>query len=179
MNNLIARAMLFAEHAHRGQARKYTSGPYIEHPRRVAAHAAFLGLSDVAIAAAFLHDVHEDCDVTLATLHEEFGTAVMVYVDMLSDMQTPEDGNRKQRKKAYRDRLREFATTNELAATPTCNEVITLKAIDIIDNARSIAGEDPKFWKTVRVEFRDFFIDLGDWVHRDLHKHIGRLLEVD
>lgn len=176
MSDLITRAMLFAEHAHRGQPRRYTAGPYIEHPRRVAAHATYLGLSDEAIAAAWLHDVHEDCGVHLHTIEELFGSVVMTYVGLLSDMQTAEDGNRKKRKAAYRDRLYQWARSRDPA---TATEVLTLKAIDIVDNARSIAGEDPKFWKTVQVEFRDFFIDFSEWIHKDLHKHITRLLGGD
>jgi (p)ppGpp synthase/HD superfamily hydrolase len=53
-----------AEDAHRGQFRKFTGLPYIEHPRAVAARLE----TDEDKAVALLHDTLEDTDLTAAKL---------------------------------------------------------------------------------------------------------------
>ena len=60
---LIARAYERARDAHAGQIRK-SGEPYIQHPLAVARIVAELGLDDVTIAAALLHDAVEDTGVT-------------------------------------------------------------------------------------------------------------------
>ena len=58
----IIQAAQFAEKAHRGQTRKYTGRPYIEHPMRVAGRACLVPFfGEDQIAAAWMHDVLEDC----------------------------------------------------------------------------------------------------------------------
>ena len=55
----IARAYLTSAEAHRGQYRR-SGEPYIQHPLAVARIVADLGLDDVTVAAALLHDAVED-----------------------------------------------------------------------------------------------------------------------
>jgi (p)ppGpp synthase/HD superfamily hydrolase len=50
-----------AARAHKGQFRKDRKTPYIIHPARVAALVGMSGGSHVAIIAAWLHDIYEDC----------------------------------------------------------------------------------------------------------------------
>ena len=52
-----------ATRAHAGQVDK-SGAEYITHPARVAAGVRAHGGDDAAVAAAWLHDVLEDCDVT-------------------------------------------------------------------------------------------------------------------
>ncbi|WP_353615993.1 HD domain-containing protein [Arthrobacter sp. MYb222] len=55
------------------------------HPARVAGHARDLGGSPEAIAAAWLHDVIEDCDVSAADLRAAgIPDTVIVAVELLS-----------------------------------------------------------------------------------------------
>ncbi|MGB8939450.1 MAG: HD domain-containing protein [Streptomyces sp.] len=58
-----------ARRAHAGQLDK-SGVDYITHPARVAAGVASHGGDDTAVAAAWLHDVLEDCDVTAGDLLE-------------------------------------------------------------------------------------------------------------
>jgi (p)ppGpp synthase/HD superfamily hydrolase len=61
--NLIIKAADLANIAHEGQKRKYNGRPYIEHLMRVAGRVTLLSDStEEEIAAAWLHDVIEDCD---------------------------------------------------------------------------------------------------------------------
>jgi len=57
MNSLIFGARGFARQAHMAQARHCTGEPYFVHLEEVANRVERAGLSDEAIAAAWLHDV--------------------------------------------------------------------------------------------------------------------------
>jgi (p)ppGpp synthase/HD superfamily hydrolase len=62
MSNLITKARDYARQQHGGQVRKYNGRPYFEHPERVAIETLKLpGSTDDMVAAAYLHDVPEDC----------------------------------------------------------------------------------------------------------------------
>jgi (p)ppGpp synthase/HD superfamily hydrolase len=58
---VIKTAADHASRAHKGQLRKDRRTPYITHPARVAGLAGTFNGSHVAIIAAWLHDVYEDC----------------------------------------------------------------------------------------------------------------------
>lgn len=75
--------------AHEGQFDK-AGRPYIAHPARVAARVAG---DELAVVAAWLHDVVEDTDVTLADLERTFPPEVIVAVDALTRRsgETPAD----------------------------------------------------------------------------------------
>ncbi|MGO1727582.1 HD domain-containing protein [Glutamicibacter ardleyensis] len=62
---VIAEAI--ARRAHRGQVDK-SGADYITHPARVAATVHEQGGTDTAVAAAWLHDVIEDCEFTASDL---------------------------------------------------------------------------------------------------------------
>ena len=153
--SLIPIAALYAEAAHEGQFRKYTGGAYIEHPRRVAAQAAFLGLPYSAICAAYLHDVVEDCNVSPLAIEATFGSPIFDLVMLMTDLQTPEEhGGRAERHRAFLRQVEtgvvELPDKRKLYLDNYDEEYMaalhTLKILDITDNAKSIAGHDPKFW---------------------------------
>jgi (p)ppGpp synthase/HD superfamily hydrolase len=58
---VIKTAADYASRAHKGQLRKDRRTPYITHPARVAGLVGTFNGSHVAIIAAWLHDVYEDC----------------------------------------------------------------------------------------------------------------------
>lgn len=58
---VIKSAADHASRAHKGQYRKDRKTPYITHPARVAGLVGTFNGSHVAIIAAWLHDVYEDC----------------------------------------------------------------------------------------------------------------------
>jgi (p)ppGpp synthase/HD superfamily hydrolase len=58
---VIKSATDHASRAHKGQLRKDRKTPYITHPARVAGLVGTFNGSHVAIIAAWLHDVYEDC----------------------------------------------------------------------------------------------------------------------
>ncbi len=58
---VIKSAADHASQAHKGQYRKDRRTPYITHPARVAGLVGTFNGSHVAIIAAWLHDIYEDC----------------------------------------------------------------------------------------------------------------------
>ena len=77
---LLKGAYEFAAKAHRGQLRR-TGGPYVEHPLNAAVILAELHLDAETLAAALLHDVPEDCGISLEEIEANFGLPVVKLVD--------------------------------------------------------------------------------------------------
>jgi (p)ppGpp synthase/HD superfamily hydrolase len=128
-------ALSFAATAHATQKRKYTGEPYITHPIEVAKIVASVEHTDAMVCAAYLHDVVEDCGVTLEEIKQEFGAEVEDLVFWLTDPPTVKGGpNRAERKRMTRERY---------AIAPA--EAQTVKCADIISNTVSIVEHDPDF----------------------------------
>ncbi len=83
---LITQAYEVAAMAHRAQVRK-SGEAYIHHPLAVAQVVADLGLDDITIAAALLHDAVEDTDVSLDDVQREFGPTVAAIVDGVTKLE--------------------------------------------------------------------------------------------
>ncbi|NLE77168.1 MAG: GTP diphosphokinase [Chloroflexi bacterium] len=78
--DLIRRAYELAEAAH-GEETRASGERYIQHPLTVAHILAGLRLDAETIAAALLHDVAEDTQVTIADIQGQFGEQVASLVD--------------------------------------------------------------------------------------------------
>lgn len=127
-------AALFAMESHHGQKRKYTGEGYIVHPRAVSLIVKTVPYTPEMLCAAWLHDVVEDCNVSIETIKEKFGDKVASLVSDLTDVSKLTDGNRRIRKQIDLEH-----TAN---ASP---EAKTIKLADIIDNTDSITKHDPDF----------------------------------
>jgi GTP pyrophosphokinase len=78
--HLVEEAYRFAETCHAGQKR-LSGEPYMVHPLDAALTVADLQLDGVAVAAALLHDVQEDCAVPNEELKRRFGGELAKLVD--------------------------------------------------------------------------------------------------
>lgn len=82
--DLIWRAFYVAHWAHR-DGKRATGEPYIVHPLAVAQICVDrIGLDDVSVAAALLHDVVEDTEVTLEFIQDTFGDTMAEIIDGLT-----------------------------------------------------------------------------------------------
>jgi GTP diphosphokinase / guanosine-3',5'-bis(diphosphate) 3'-diphosphatase len=77
---LVEDALDYARELHEGQTRR-SGEAYIEHPVSAATYLADLLMDGTTIAAALLHDVVEDCGVSVDELRERFGDEVARLVD--------------------------------------------------------------------------------------------------
>ena len=73
---LVSEAIAFAVKAHDGMRRKKSKSPYILHPMEAAVIVGTMTDDQNLIAAAALHDVVEDANVTLDEIEEKFGKRV-------------------------------------------------------------------------------------------------------
>src|ERR1700677_3669895 len=78
--DIIRRGGMPAINAHEGQLRR-TGDPYVTHAIAVAGITADLGLDEITITAALLHDAVEDTGVTTQWLASEFSPQVAAVVD--------------------------------------------------------------------------------------------------
>ena len=164
MSKITKRALEFAIFHHRSidQRRKYSNEPYEIHPIAVAAIVKSIGGTDEMISAAFLHDVCEDCGVPIDVIIEEFGPLVASYVDGLTNVAVPSDGNRAARRKI-----------NDVHTASQCPEVKTIKLADCIHNVSDIMKQDVKFALVYRQEKRDllpYLIDGDQTLYQRLEK---------
>ncbi|MFL5813938.1 MAG: HD domain-containing protein [Bdellovibrionia bacterium] len=137
---LILRAATFAAKAHATQLRKTGDQPYINHLLRVAQTVADAGLSEEAIAAALLHDVIEDTDVTVEELSSAFPKRVVHLVELLTewwDDDASQELKARERPKYYR-------------AILTDPEAVDIKLLDRADNLLDMVRGLPKVqrWAT-------------------------------
>lgn len=147
-------AAKFAAQCHKGMFRKYFNGPlpypYIVHPAAVADIVRSVKHTDEMLAAAWLHDVVEDCNITLSSINEMFGNLVANYVASLTDVAIPSDGNRKIRFKINCDH-----------SAAGCPESQTIKMADIIHNSYRMFQYAPKFAETNFKEHEQLFSSLS------------------
>ena len=127
---LIARAYGVAHAAHKGQARK-SGEPYVYHPLCTADILADLYLDATTIAAALLHDVLEDTEVTKETLVEKFGDEVADIVDGVTKLKRLPSGNLEE---AQAESLRKM-----IVAMSRDVRVIIIKLADRLHNMRTLA----------------------------------------
>ena len=73
---LVSEAIVFAVKAHDGMRRKKGNSPYILHPMEAAVIVGTMTDDQSLIAAAALHDVVEDADISMEEIEEKFGTRV-------------------------------------------------------------------------------------------------------
>lgn len=133
---LIETADKLAERAHAGQTRKEAPIPYITHPRAVAAILKTHGFDDAVVAAALVHDVVEDTEVTLEDIRSQLGERVAALVapvthdNALSWMD---------KKRAYIEAVRGAS-----------DEAKAIAVADKIHNAQSLlagyAQQGPAYW---------------------------------
>ena len=87
---LVGQAYLYANECHSGQMRQ-SGDPYIAHPLETALFLANLHLDTHTIVAALLHDVVEDCGVSLEEVTLRFGPEVSKLVDGVTKLTRMDD----------------------------------------------------------------------------------------
>lgn len=140
-----ALAFCIAAHSAVGQKRKYTGEPYAVHPIEVAGilYDWVQECTEEMLIAALLHDVVEDTQVPLEVITAQFGFLVGSYVEQLTDISKPEDGNRATRKAIDREHL-----------AGACPAAKTIKLADLISNTSTIVQHDPEFARVYLAEKR-------------------------
>lgn len=144
--SLIEQAKEFATLAHEGQFRKHGKRPYIYHPGRVATYLEEKNYTGPIIAAAWLHDVLEDCPfVSYDLLKKTFGETVANLVREVTHPVVEGYSNRKQRWEIYLDHYAKASHEGKI-----------LKLADRVCNLNEYAD----YWDDVPVKDRKFLQDV-------------------
>ncbi len=149
----LREAYRLSDEAHLGQLR--TSGePYISHPIAVAEICARWRLDADALMAALLHDVVEDCGVSLNTLMQKFGPNVSALVDGLSKLDRAEFASREV---AQAENFRKM-----LLAMSRDVRVILIKLADRLHNVQTLEAVQPEKRRRVASETLSIYAPIAD-----------------
>lgn len=122
---LVRDALQLLAEKHGGQRQKVNGAPYVEHPLAVARDVSGAGFEPEMVAAALLHDIVEDSDLTVDDLRRRFGDRVAGLVEAMTDEGEVEPYER--RKALHRERV--------AAAGP---EAAAIFAADKLNNVRAL-----------------------------------------
>ncbi len=128
---LINRAYETAREAHRHQLRS-SGESYINHPLAVAMIVADLGLDEISLAAALLHDAVEDTEITLADVEAHFGAEVAQIVDGVTKLERIQFDSKEAQQAATMRKM--------LVAMARDLRVLIIKLADRLHNMRTIAA---------------------------------------
>ncbi len=149
---LIERAYIVARDAHRDQMRR-SGDPYIAHPIGVAMILADLGLDDVTLAGALLHDAVEDTALTLDDLIADFGSDVGTIVDGVTKLDRLEFDSKEAQQAATMRKM--------LVAMAKDVRVLLIKLADRLHNMRTIASLPEAKQRRIAQETLDIYAPLA------------------
>jgi GTP pyrophosphokinase len=149
---MIQRAYETAEVAHRDQRRK-SGEPYIHHPVAVATVVADLGLDDITVAAALLHDAVEDTGLTVDDVSEQFGPTVAAIVDGVTKLDRVRFDSKEAQQAASMRKM--------LLAIAKDPRVLIIKLGDRLHNMRTIAAMAEWKQKRTAQETLDIYAPLA------------------
>ena len=149
---LIEAAFDVARTAHAEQVRR-SGEPYIAHPLGVAMILADLGLDDVTIAAALLHDAVEDTTLTSDDLGDRFGADVATIVEGVTKLDRLQFDTKEEQQSAT---LRKM-----LVAMAKDIRVLLIKLADRLHNMRTIASLPDAKQQRIAQETLDIYAPLA------------------
>ncbi len=126
---LIRETYEFARHHHAHQVRK-SGEEFILHPLGVAHILADLQMDEVTLAAALLHDVVEDTEITLDDVRQRFGSEIAEIIDGVTKLDRLAFRNREEMQ-AENFRKMFVAMARDI-------RVVIIKLADRLDNMRTI-----------------------------------------
>jgi len=149
---LVERAYEVARDAHRHQVRR-SGDPYIAHPVGVAMILADLGLDEITLAGALLHDAVEDTTVGLPEIEAAFGTDVASIVDGVTKLDRLHFDSREAQQAASMRKM--------LVAVARDVRVLLIKLADRLHNMRTIASLPEEKQRRIAKETLDIYAPLA------------------
>ena len=161
----INRAFQYAYDGHNGQNRK-SGEPYITHPLHVALYLCELNFDKETIAAALLHDLIEDTDISYEDLKKEFGEEVADIVDGVTKLDKIKYSSNEE---AKADAIRKM-----VIAMSKDIRVLILKLADRLHNIQTI--EYHQDWKQEKIANETLYV-YAPLAHRLGFQSIKHVLE--
>jgi GTP pyrophosphokinase len=149
---LINKAYITARSAHQHQLRG-SGESYINHPIAVAKIVADIGLDDVSLAAALLHDAVEDTEITLEEVERNFGKEVASIVDGVTKLERLQFDSKEAQQAATMRKM--------LVAMARDIRVLVIKLADRLHNMRTLAGMSVEKQQRIAHETLDIYAPLA------------------
>ncbi len=189
--DLVKAAYLFAFEKHQGQKRQ-SGEPYIIHPLNVAKVVTTLKLDEEAIAAALLHDVVEDCEVSTEDISERFGERVAILVGGVTKLSKMSFSSREERQaENFRKMMMAMSKDVRVILVKLADRLHNMKTLDYkakttggMESAQRIARETMEIYAplanrlgihAIKSQLEDLsfqYINAEDWV--ELNKKLSR-----
>ncbi|MBQ8555778.1 MAG: bifunctional (p)ppGpp synthetase/guanosine-3',5'-bis(diphosphate) 3'-pyrophosphohydrolase [Clostridia bacterium] len=152
-SELVEKAYLFAENAHKDQKRK-SGEPYFVHPCFVASILTELMIDPPTIAAGLLHDTVEDCEnITLEIIAAEFGDEVARLVDGVTKLDKLDFADKEE---AQAESLRKM-----ILAMAKDIRVVLIKLADRLHNMRTMKFQKAERQVAIARETLDIYAPLA------------------
>ena len=148
----ISRAYRVAAEAHQSQMRS-SGESYINHPLAVAQIVADIGLDEVSVNAALLHDAVEDTEITVADVERDFGSEVAAIVDGVTKLERIRFDSREEQQAASMRKM--------LVAMAKDLRVLVIKLADRLHNMRTIAAMPLEKQQRIAQETLDIYAPLA------------------
>ena len=151
--SMVNRAYEVARVAHTHQMRS-SGEAYINHPIAVARIVADIGLDEISLAAALLHDAVEDTEITLEDVRREFGEEVATLVDGVTKLERLQFDSREAQQAATMRKM--------LVAMARDMRVLVIKLADRLHNMRTLAGVPIEKQQRTAQETLDIYAPLAN-----------------
>lgn len=169
-HHIITKAIIFAAEKHHGAIRKGTEEspiPYIVHPMEAAAIAATMTNDPNVIAAALLHDVVEDAEVSIETVKAEFN-------DIIATLVAGESENKRRGEPAEETwEIRKRETLEHLKHAEENAKIVTLS--DKLSNIRALKRDYTKTGDRLWHRFNQKDPGMQAWYYRSLKETLTGL----
>lgn len=165
--SFLDRALIFAIESHSNTERRNKGFPYIVHPLEAVAIASTMSSDQEVLAAAAMHDVVEDTNVTLEQIRAEFGDKVATLVDADSDV------NVEGMSEADSWKFRKQNVINRLSVASRDAKIVALS--DKLSNMRAIARDHELYGNDVWNMFSVKDITKHAWRFRALAAALSEL----
>jgi GTP pyrophosphokinase len=139
---------------------------YINHPIAVARIVADIGLDEVSLAAALLHDAVEDTEITIEDVQRKFGDEVAMLVDGVTKLERLQFDSREAQQAATMRKM--------LVAMAKDMRVLVIKLADRLHNMRTLAGVPLEKQQRTAQETLDIYAPLA---HRMGMQEVKQQLE--
>jgi len=142
----------YADKAHRGVLRK-DGTPYITHPLAVVEKLAALSLDKETLAAALLHDVIEDTEISEAEIQQRFGNKVAELVQGVTKLNQLENIHLEEKQAKNLEKMI-LAMTRDV-------RVILIKLADRLHNMETLCSMTKESQLRIARETQDIYVQLA------------------
>lgn len=150
--SFVKDAYEYAEKAHQGIFRKDKS-PYISHPLAVVEQLSLLKLDKEILAAAFLHDVIEDTDISAVEIEHLFGAKVTELVQGVTKLEKLEN--------LHKDEMQAKNLEKMILAMTQDVRVIIIKLADRLHNMQTLDAMTKHKQYRIARETQDVYVQIA------------------